>query len=109
MKFKGVIIRFFYDWYVAFSLGFLKQFLSFANTIEGILAVREMARRIFQPLYQDYDVAGYILGFFFRIFRIIIGVIIHLIVFLFFLILYFIWVLLPPFVVYMVFVNLFSL
>jgi len=68
--------------------------------IDYTLAWRITAKNFFQPLYKDYSVIGYILGFFFRTGRILIASAIYLVLFTAALAVYIFWLLLPPYLVF---------
>lgn len=68
------------------------------NRLEGLdyyFAWRITARHLFEPLYKDYSIIGYILGFIFRTLRLVIASVIYVCIFGIAIALYALWVLLP--------------
>lgn len=68
--------------------------------LEKFFAVKVNIHYIFQPLYQEYNIFGYLFGFPLRSLRILTGSIVYLFIFLFFLTTYIFWSLLPFLILY---------
>jgi len=93
-------VSFFYDWYVrSFYLIFSKAFDSL-RFLEKTIALKVTVQFWFQPLYQDYTLLGYLVGFPARTLRIIFGIALYGFVLTAFAFAYLIWALLLPIVVY---------
>ncbi len=109
MSFSVVYLlqRFFYRIYEAIRHWYRDGFLWFVhhtlNVLEGLdrtFALRITFRYWLKPLYQDYTVIGYILGFIFRTFRLVIGGFVYLVIILAALLLYLVWAAIPIYIVY---------
>lgn len=87
-------------WYRGGTRVFWDQTIRILGNFDRTLAVLVTLRHLFQPLYQDRTIIGYILGFIFRVLRVFIGVVIYLVVTLGALALYVAWVLVPPYILY---------
>ena len=94
------IFLFFKHWYVGgFSVVYGKA-SGIIRNLEKNLAIKINMRFIFRPLYQEYNRYGYVMGFLFRSFRIIIGLLGYLIIMVIAFVLYAIWAAIPLFVIY---------
>lgn len=69
--------------------------LSFLERLDQTFAFMITLRHLFEPLYQDYSVIGYILGFIFRVSRLFIGGVIYGGVLLFAGMFYLAWAVIP--------------
>src|SRR3989344_960978 len=100
------VLDFSRHWYVD---GFLKASdlsLNFLERLDRFFALRISVKNWLQPLYQDYSVIGYLWGFIFRTARIISALMIYgLFVFLSGM-LFLLWMAVPPYVIYNIFINL---
>ncbi|MDI6733993.1 MAG: hypothetical protein QMD50_00665 [Patescibacteria group bacterium] len=67
--------------------------------LDYFLAWRITFKHIFQPLYKDYTVLGYVLGFGFRLGRLFIGSIIYLIIFAVAIGVYLFWLAVPIYII----------
>lgn len=67
------ILMFFYNWYIASFFAFSDFFTSVFEALDQTWALRVTARYLFRPLYQDRTIVGFVLGFIFRLGRLIIG------------------------------------
>ena len=67
---------------------------------DRFFALKITIRHWLQPLYQDRTIIGYILGPIFRTGRIIVATSVYLLVAALATLLYFIWLIIPPYVVY---------
>ncbi|HPW34588.1 MAG TPA: hypothetical protein PK367_02405 [Candidatus Paceibacterota bacterium] len=94
------IFLFFKHWYWNSGQLIYGWTLQTIRNMERRLALRINMRFMFQPLYQEYNIYGYILGFMFRAFRIITGGISYILIIIFASITYLVWVLIPIFIVY---------
>jgi|GEM_PF-199350 len=105
-----LIQRFFYriyefmrHWYIGGFLKVVHRTLSFLEILDRRLALKITLRYLFRPLYQDYTVLGYILGFIFRSARVAIAGFVYLIVILIALAVYLAWAAFPAYLVYKIF------
>ena len=88
------------DWYVGFF--FLLSHLASRTfeTLDRSLALRVNLHHFFEPLYQDRTIIGYVLGFIFRLARLLVGVAIYLVLAAAFALIYLIWCLTPLYLFY---------
>jgi len=83
------------------SYYFIGRYLvSFLERLDRTLAFRITLKYLFHPLYQDYTVIGYILGFIFRSFRLVAGGLVYAAIILAAAALYLVWLLVPVFIIY---------
>lgn len=94
---------FFHHWYVDSFFFFSHQYISVLEEFDRILAWRVTLKNIFQPLYKDFSPIGYIFGFIFRFFRLIIGGFIYLCLFVLAAAIFLIWLLLPAYIIFRIF------
>ncbi|MEK7651220.1 MAG: hypothetical protein AAB377_01680 [Patescibacteria group bacterium] len=97
------VVEFLRHWYI-------KSFKIYSNFVfdqlqkmDRTLAWRVNVRYLFQPLYKDYSIIGYVLGFILRIGRLLGISIIYLVVFLFVIVAYVIWLMIPIAIVLRIF------
>ena len=102
---KG-IINFFYIWYIQSSKDFWHKEISFIKRIERDIGILINLKLLFQPIFGDYSYIGRVIGPLFRLGRVFIGLFIIFISFIVVLMIYFIWILLPPASLLMIFLNL---
>lgn len=72
--------RFLADWYGGGFLFTWHLVRGLLADLDRTLAFRITIQNLFQPLYQDFTVLGYILGFIFRVLRVAIGLLLYPIV-----------------------------
>lgn len=75
------------------------------EALDRFFALRITFRYWLKPLYQDYSVIGYILGFILRTGRLLLGGIVYLLFIAIALLLYIIWAAIPFYIVYRGFFN----
>lgn len=102
---KGTI-RFFTFWYLTSSKSFWHKEIDFIKGIERDIGVLINLKLIFQPIFGDYSYMGRVIGPIFRISRVLIGFAIMSISVAVVIIIYLIWIILPPLAFSMVFLNL---
>lgn len=102
-------IRFFYrifefvrHWYVKSVRIYWNFVLNTLQNLDYFFAWRITVKHLFEPLYKDYSVIGYILGFIFRSLRVAIGSVVYLFVFAIAIGLYLAWLLIPPFLIFQI-------
>lgn len=76
------------------------RFFDLLKSWDRFFALRITIRHWLQPLYQDRTFIGYVLGPIFRTGRIIIGASVYLAVTAIAVLFYFLWLLVPPFLLY---------
>ncbi len=67
------------------------------------LAWKITLKNLFRPLYKDYTILGYVLGFFFRLGRLILGTVIYVVLFAIAAAAYLFWLLFPIALIYRIF------
>ncbi len=80
-----------------------------ASNFESQLAVVTTLKNLGRPLFQDYSREGRLIGFFFRIGRVVVGVVIQIVLSVIFLAILLAWLILPIIIIYRVFDIIFSL
>ena len=97
------LIGFLYDWYVGAFKVLTHTVLNVFERLDRTLALRVTFRYMFRPLYQDRSVIGYVLGFFFRLIRTVLGSLLYLALFIVFLMAYIVWAATPIILIYFAF------
>ncbi len=106
MKIMGGIISFFSFWYVRSSKAFWNKEILFIKGIERDIGVLINLKLVFQPIFGDYSYMGRVIGPIFRLGRVFVGLFIVLVSIIIVLVIYLIWILLPPVTFLMIFLNL---
>jgi len=99
------LLEFLRHWYVKSVKIYSNFVLRKLEQIDYVLAWQITLKYLFQPLYRDYSVIGYILGFIFRLGRLLIGTIVYAFIFFIAVAFYIIWLLTPPYIIYRVFIG----
>ncbi len=97
-RFFHRLFEFVSNWYVS---GFYRVSRGLTLILRGMdqtLAVRVTLLNLDQPLYGDYTMMGRVLGFMFRIFRLLAGFVLYGIFIVLGLFVYLFWALLPVFI-----------
>lgn len=100
------IKEFLRHWYVKSIKIYLNYAVNLLEKIDYYLAWKITLKNLFRPLYKDFSVIGYILGFFFRFFRLLISAFIYFCLFIVFILFYLIWVSFPILLIVLVFSNI---
>ena len=88
-------------WYIKSAKKYWTSVIDQLQEIDYTLAWRITLKNLFQPLYGDYSVIGYVLGFLFRGARLVITSAIYLVIFVFAFGVYAAWLAIPPFIIFM--------
>ncbi len=104
-RFLYRLTQFLNDWYVASFSALAHRATSILERYDRSLALRVTLRHMFEPLYQDRSVIGYILGFIFRTVRICIALVAYAIVILVFVTIYALWASVPLLLIYFILTN----
>jgi len=99
-RFLYRLFAFLRHWYLDAFFNYAEFIVKFLAKIDRLFAVRINFYHLFHPLYQDYTILGYILGFIFRSGRIIIGSIIYIFLIVLAILLYLIWAIIPLWIVW---------
>lgn len=82
-------------WYVESFNRFLDALEDTIHTLDSSFAIKDTAKNIDKPLFQDYTTQGRIIGFLLRLGRILIGLLIYALASLAYLVFYIVWLLFP--------------
>ncbi|MDI6717938.1 MAG: hypothetical protein QMD86_02785 [Patescibacteria group bacterium] len=89
------ILEFIWHWYVGTAKVYGHFVISVLERLDRFFALKITFRNIFQPLYQDKSVLGYILGFILRLARITTGGIVYCVLIALFFAAYLFWAAIP--------------
>jgi len=99
--------RFFYrigeflrHWYIKSVRMYYDFVLDVLERLDRYFAWKITLRFLFHPLYGDYSIIGRVLGFFFRIFRLLVASVAYIFVFIIAIIIYFLWIIIPPYIIF---------
>ena len=99
------IIDFFKQWYIHSFYIFGNFIISLLARLDRVFAVKISLRYLFHPLYQDYTPIGYILGFIFRLIRVLMGSAIYFLILIIAIAGYLAWLAIPIFLIYKIFIT----
>lgn len=100
------ILDFFRHWYLDGFLLAVDLTLNFLERLDRYFALRITVKNWLQPLYQDYTVIGYVMGFILRTLRIGVGTIIYAAVTVLAVAAFLIWAVIPLLIIYKILLNL---
>jgi hypothetical protein len=110
MALAYIIRRFFHriadflrHWYVKSAKIYFNFVLDKLSKIDRVLAWRVNLKYVFHPLYQDYSIVGYSLGFVTRILRFLGTSAIYAVLFSIAILVYVAWLLVPIFIILKIF------
>ena len=106
IKFVKGINQSFYFWYVQSSKDFWHREIAFIKGVERDIGVMINLKLITQPIFGDYTYAGRVIGPIFRLSRVLIGFVIMIASIFIVILIYLIWIILPPLAFLMVILNL---
>ena len=109
IKFVKGINQFFWFWYVQSSKDFWHREIAFIKGVERDIGVMINLKLITQPIFGDYTYAGRVIGPIFRLGRVLIGFVIMSVSIFIVILIYLIWIILPPLAFLMVILNLVSI
>jgi len=91
---------FFRHWYHDGALWAWGLLLKILRSLERRLALRVNFFFLLKPLYQEYNIVGFVLGFLFRFFRIVLGGILYFCIGVVVAIFFALWAALPVYLLY---------
>lgn len=94
------IAEFFSHWYIGGYRATSRRLIDFLEQLDHTIAFRITLRYFGTPLFQDRTAVGYILGFFFRTFRLIFGGLLYFFVIVIVLLVYIVWAGIPAYILY---------
>ena len=109
IKFIKGINQFLWFWYVQSSKDFWHREVAFLKQIERDIGVMINLKLILQPIFGDYSYMGRIIGPVFRLGRVLAGTIIMVASIFIVILIYLLWIILPPLAFLMVMLNLVSI
>lgn len=102
-RFLYRVFEFLRHWYLKSFFIYSHAVINFLERLDKIFALKVTLRHIFQPLYKDYSIIGYVLGFIFRTGRIIGASFIYAVLIALAILIYVIWLLAPVYIIYQIF------
>jgi hypothetical protein len=106
VNFVRGIMNFFRFWYVESSKDFWNKEISFIRGIERDIGVIINLKLLFQPIFGDYSYMGRVIGPIFRLGRVLVGFAIMAVSIFALIIIYLIWIILPPLAFLMIILNI---
>ena len=94
------IRQFMAHWYIGGFIAVWNWVHAALTTLDETLAFRITLQNLFQPLYQDFTVIGYVLGFIFRVIRVAIGLLLYPVVVGGGAVAYLLWASIPLIIIY---------
>ncbi len=94
-RFFYQIFHFVKHWYVGGSRIIAHAFISTLESADRSFAVKITFSHFFEPLYKDYSIIGRILGFVFRLGRVVIGLVAYAAIAVVFAVAYCAWIAVP--------------
>lgn len=104
-RFVYRITEFFRHWYVKSVRIYLNFVINIFQAVDRYFAWKVTLHFIFHPLYGDYTIVGYTLGFIFRVLRLTVALIVYAVMFFIAVVLYAIWVIIPPYLILRPFIG----
>ncbi|MGC9046659.1 MAG: hypothetical protein ACP5IC_00880 [Minisyncoccia bacterium] len=92
------------NWYIKSFYLFFGKIINLLQTLDKTFAVKINFKFLLYPLYGDYSIVGRILGFLFRVFKIVSGIIIYGLIILLAAFVYILWLMTPIYFLYRIFV-----
>jgi hypothetical protein len=93
----GMFLR---HWYIDGFFALYGVWLRFLRFYERRVAIRINVRFLFQPLYQEYNIIGYVLGFLYRFIKVVIGGFLYMVTGIVCFIMYVVWAAIPLVLIY---------
>ncbi|RJQ27779.1 hypothetical protein C4565_04815 [Candidatus Parcubacteria bacterium] len=90
------IFEFLRHWYVRSARIYSDFVITKFERLDRRFAWMVTLKNIFQPLYKDYTIIGYVIGFVFRSIRLLVASIIYVIFFFIAAMVYVVWLAIPP-------------
>ena len=102
------IFEFLEHWYWGSFQAAGEKFMGLLTDWDKVFALKVTLHYWLQPLYQDRTFIGYVLGPIFRTGRIVFALVVYLIASLFAGLLYALWLLIPPYIIYKILMGFFN-
>lgn len=91
---------FLYDWYAGGFRRIIGLMVDLLESLDRYWALRITVQNVFQPLYQDHSLLGHLLGFIFRVVRIVLASLLYAAIGALFVIVYIGWASIPVSIIY---------
>ncbi|MDP1689067.1 MAG: hypothetical protein Q8L47_02965 [bacterium] len=95
--------EFFTHWYIGGYRAISRHLIDFLEELDRTIAFRITLHYFGAPLFQDRTIIGYILGFVFRSFRLLLGGLFYIVVIALAICIYIAWAGIPLFIIYKIF------
>lgn len=95
-------------WYVRMSLWHLRMLGRVGVFTDDNLSISLLLKNFFVPWHRDYKIIGYVFGILIKVIYLPIALLGYIFVTFFYLILFLLWLLLPPATLYFIFRSIFS-
>ena len=105
-RFVYRIFDFLRHWYWYSMRIYANRVLNLLEAVDYRLAWKITLRNLFEPLYRDYTLIGYALGFVFRAARLFVGGLIYIFLFALMLVFYLLWAAFPPYIIFRIIISL---
>lgn len=102
-RFLYRIAEFLRHWYIKSFWLYSHFVISLLEKFDRRLAFKITLSHLFEPLYQDRTIVGYILGFIFRSLRLIVGIVIYALLIVAAIAIYLVWLTVPVYIIYRIF------
>jgi hypothetical protein len=83
-------------WYIRMTLWHLRMLVRVATLVDDNMSISILLRNFFTPWHRDHTFIGYVFGILIKVMYLPVGIITYLIFCTFYLLLIFVWLLLPP-------------
>ena len=98
-RFLYRIVEFLRHWYVKSLFIYFHQVINFLEQLDKYFAWRVTLKHLFQPLYKDFSIIGYVLGFIFRFSRLMISSFVYFFLILIAVLGYIVWLFIPLYII----------
>ncbi len=92
------ISHFMRHWYVDSFFSYSHFVISRLEDMDQTIALKVTWRNLFQPLYQEHNIIGYVLGFIFRSTRLIMGGVVYAAIIIVASAVFLVWAGIPPYI-----------
>lgn len=92
------ISHFIRHWYVDSFVTYSHFVVSWLERLDQVIALKVTWRNLFQPMYQERNIFGYVFGFVFRSIRLVIGIIVYGAILCLAIAVFSAWAVIPPYI-----------
>ncbi len=94
------VVMFFRRWYVNGFFTALNMLRRVLRSLERKMALRANLHFLFKPLYQEYNIVGYVMGFLYRSVKLVVGAVVYGIIIVCAAVLFVAWACIPAYGIY---------